>query len=552
MTVLANGHALVVLATAHGVGEAAEKLGVILAALLASVVVLARPPRVSERARAAAALGAVVLTPVLLIADIWNTSQLHSLRHHPAVAVAAILLGLGIVAALAVVMDRRPSLVPVLAVAALPFRLPISSGGTTSNLLIPLYLVVGAGILAFAVPRLRGPDRRIDFDRPDGDGAGAPAPGGADRPPGRLEWLLMAFVVLFSLQAAYSADFTKALQQLVFFYIPFALLLALLRRVRWDRRLLLLCLGVAVVEAVVFAGIGFVEYSRRELLLNPKVVAADQYDNYFRVNSLFFDPSIYGRFLALVMLCVTTVVLWTRRQRDVLIGGAILLWLLGGLITSFSQSSIVALLVGLAVLAAYRWDVRSTAAVCLVVLAVGVAIVVFAPRGSHIGLSGSSSANSATSGRTTLITNGLSLFGDRPLQGWGPGAFPVEYRRHNNASSENATSASHTIPITVAAEQGIVGLALYVALLVAAFWRLFEGARASPARIAIAACFTALVVHTMTYADFLEDPVTWTLLGIGSALAVVAVPTAAERYALRRQRAAERQQPAPGAVGAAQ
>jgi hypothetical protein len=28
-----------------------------------------------------------------------------------------------------------------------------------------------------------------------------------------------------------------------------------------------------------------------------------------------------------------------------------------------------------------------------------------------------------------------------------------------------------------------------------------------------------LVLHTWTYADFLEDPITWTLLGIGVALA---------------------------------
>jgi O-antigen ligase len=294
-----------------------------------------------------------------------------------------------------------------------------------------------------------------------------------------------------------------------------------------------------------------VEYARRQLLLNPKVVQANQYDNYFRVNSLFFDPSIYGRFLALVMLCVTTLVLWSRRRRDVLVGGAVLLWLLGGLITSFSQSSIAALLLGLAVLAAWRWDVRRTLAVCLGVLALGVAIVVFAPSGSHIGLSSSKSADSATSGRATLVRHGLSLFADRPLQGYGPGSFPLEYRRHNHASTENATSASHTIAITVAAEQGIVGLALYVALVVAAFWRLFAGARASPARIALAACFAALVLHTMTYADFLEDPVTWTLLGIGSALAMAGLPTAAERYARRRERAAQARPPA-GAVGAAQ
>ena len=71
----------------------------------------------------------------------------------------------------------------------------------------------------------------------------------------------------------------------------------------------------------------------------------------------------------------------------------------------------------------------------------------------------------------------------------------------------------------MAAEQGIVGLAMYAALLVSALAVLFRGAGRSPPRIAIAACFAALVLHTWTYADFLEDPLTWTLLGIGVALA---------------------------------
>jgi O-antigen ligase len=88
--------------------------------------------------------------------------------------------------------------------------------------------------------------------------------------------------------------------------------------------------------------------------------------------------------------------------------------------------------------------------------------------------------------------------------------------------------------VTVAAEQGLIGLVVYVALLVSAFAVLFRGAGrsparpmpgdtrlrlASPARLAIAACFAALVLHTWTYADFLEDPFTWTLLAIGVALA---------------------------------
>ncbi len=80
--------------------------------------------------------------------------------------------------------------------------------------------------------------------------------------------------------------------------MPFALLFALLRRLPWTRQLLLTGLAIAVVEAVLFSGVGFIEYATKHLLLNPKVVQANNYDNYFRVNSLFFDPSIYGRFLA--------------------------------------------------------------------------------------------------------------------------------------------------------------------------------------------------------------------------------------------------------------
>jgi len=73
--------------------------------------------------------------------------------------------------------------------------------------------------------------------------------------------------------------------------------------------------------------------------------------------------------------------------------------------------------------------------------------------------------------------------------------------------------------VTIAAEQGILGLAVYAALLLSAFIVLFRGAGRSPPRMAIAACFAALVLHTWTYADFLEDPFTWTLLAIGVALA---------------------------------
>jgi len=417
--------------------------------------------------------------------------------------IAAGIATLVITGALTVLMRRRPDAFPLLAIFALPFRLPISVDGRTVNLLIPLYLVIAAGTIAHLIPRWLNRDML------------------PRRSPIALEWLLLVAVVLYALQGLYSTDHAKAAENVAFFYIPFGLLFLLLRDVHWTRELVLRCLGVAVALAVVFAGIGFVEYARKQLFLNPKVVAANEYGNYFRVNSLFFDPNIYGRFLAIVMIAVTTVVLWSRNRREVLIGAGVLGWLLAGLVTSFSQSSIAALLLGLAVLAAYRWDVRATVYVTGALVAIAAVVVLAAPPSLHFGLNGSGgSTSNATSGRTKLISGGLELFADRPLYGYGAGSFETEYKRHGRTrDAANATSASHTIPVTVAAEQGILGLIVYVALLVAAFTVLFAGAGRSPPRIALAACFAALVLHTWTYADFLEDPVTWTLLGIGVALA---------------------------------
>jgi putative inorganic carbon (hco3(-)) transporter len=41
---------------------------------------------------------------------------------------------------------------------------------------------------------------------------------------------------------------------------------------------------------------------------------------------------------------------------------------------------------------------------------------------------------------------------------------------------------------------------------------------AAVARAAIGAAFCALVLHTLVYAAFLEDPLSWTLLAVGAAL----------------------------------
>jgi O-antigen ligase len=468
-------------------------------------------------------LGALAIAPVILVFHISDSDQFRTLTDRPGLAAAAAAGGVVVVLALAWAIHRWPSLLPVLAVAAVPFRVPIALGGTTANLLVPLYGVVAAGVLAYAIPRL-----------------GETEPEGSRRGAGALEWALAAFVALYAIQASYSIDFDRALENVVFFYVPFALLFVLVSRIAWTARLTAACLGVLVALALAFAGIGFVEYATRHLFLNPKVIASNQLQDYFRVNSLFFDPNIYGRFLAIVMLLVVAWLVWTRRSRDVVVCAVVLVVLWGGLVLTLSQSSFAALLIGLAVLGGMRWSVKKAAALAAAFLVAGAVFVLVAPSTVRLDLGSSKSANSATSGRYDLISGGVGLFADRPVQGWGSGAFPRQYRRAEHVSAERATSASHTIPITVAAEQGAIGLAAYLGVLVCALWRLLRGASSVPARAAVGAAFVALLAHTMMYAAFLEDPLAWALLAVGTALAVAAgrrraiVPPEAEPTARER------------------
>jgi putative inorganic carbon (HCO3(-)) transporter len=504
------------------------KLGVVVVALFAAGTLLLR----ERRQRALAMLGALVLAPVLLLSDIWDSPQLHLVHRHPLFAVVGAIFAVAVLAAVARVIARHPGVLAPLAVVALPFRIPIQTGPTTSNLLVPLYLVVAAGALAWIVPALRATP---GSDPPEADGSGGWAIW--------VERLLAIYVVLYGIQAVYSPSFETALQQMVFFYVPFALLYRLLRDLRWTRDTIRICLLLTVALALIFSAIGFVEYATKSIILNSKLVVANDLHTYFTVNSVFFDPDIFGRYLALVMILLAVLLIYDRPQREQVqtIVALAVLWV--GLLLTLSRSSLGALLVGLAVLAALRWKPSRALVIAVVVIALGGLAVAATPRtfGLNQGING------ASSGRGGLVSGGLSLFADRPVWGWGSGSFVKEYRAHHRATA-TTLSASHTIPITVGAEQGLIGELAYLALVLAALVCLIRRARGDPIRSAIGAAFAALVFHTLLYADFLEDPVTWALLGVGVSLAVTPLPAAvaAAPAGLRARLSRSRAAPAAG------
>ena len=473
--------------------------GLVIAAACAAASILLP----AGRMRSAAMLTALVLFPVLILGDQWHNHQIVELRHDEAKAAVAIVLGTVIVIALAWVFRRWPVLMPLSIIGTLPFRVPLESGGETANLLVPLYVVIAAGVLAAMF---------------------LPPPAEKRRP----RWVaktLAIFVVLYALQALYSEDYSKGLQEVCFFLVPFTLAYILLRELPWDRRLLVWALILVTAEALAFVLIGSVEYASRSLFWNQAVIRSNEFHTYFRVNSIFWDPNIYGRYLALVLVVLTAAVMWIRERRPfwLLCGAILILWL--GLAQTFSQSSFIALLAGLAVLAALRWSWRWTLGV-VVVGAVGAALVVILIGGKGFDLN---RINLETSGRANLVSGGAELFSERPLWGYGSGSFQQAYINHLETEKKAPVTISHTEPITVASEQGLVGLVAYLALVVVSLWTMAAGlwsrttGRDPPyvfiARAGVLAAFVALLIHTMAYAGFFQDPITWVLMAVGASLA---------------------------------
>jgi O-antigen ligase len=467
------------------------------------------------RLRSLAMLTALILFPVLILGDQWHSHQIVDLRDSPSRLVFLGVLAIISSVALAYVFKRWPVLLPLAVIAALPFRIPLHAGGDTANLLVPLYLVIAGGVVAAFLPAggtVGGPAPEDALAT--GGGGGSPAVTGPAGPATWVPRLLAAVVVLYALQALYSEDFSKGLQNACFFFVPFSLVYGLLRDITWDRRLLTLALWVIGISAACFVLVGTVEWVTRSLFWNDQVIRSNEFHTYFRVNSVFWDPNIYGRYLALVAVIATSALLWARERRTLalLTGLIAIVWF--GLVPTFSQSSYAALLAGLVVLAALRWSVKWTA-IAAVAGVVGTMLIVT--------LAGSFSfdrINIDTSGRANLVSGGIHLFAQRPVYGYGSGSFPKAYRQHVD-TREAPVSVSHTEPITVAAEQGLVGLVAYAALLVAALWTMARGLlrRLSVARAAVLATFVALLVHTMAYAGFFEDPITWVLLAAAVSLA---------------------------------
>ena len=438
---------------------------------------------------------------------------------------AAALLGLVVLVAAAALLSRRPAWVPVAVLLAAPFRPPLDFSGSNRffvafaedgrlGRLLPLYFVLAAAGLALGWRTLRGAEVR--------------------ELPRVLALPAAAFLGFAFLSLLWADDLEAGANMLTFFTLPFAALLAVVARAEfpdWAPRVLAIC---AIALASVFAAVGVWQAITHKLFFYaPNLAVSNANTDFFRVTSLFGDPSLYGRHVVLGIGIVLTL-LATGRARDLtLLAALALMW--AGLFFSYSQSSMTALLLVTLALAFATGDRPVRRAVGLLALGAAVAALGF----GAVKVIGGESVNRVTSDRTERVEDALRVIREDPVQGVGIGGQPRASRLAAGSDRPTANYVSHTTPLTVTAELGAIGLLLYLWLLYGGARAIFEVWRSEPALgLALGASLLALFVHALFYSGFLEDPLTWFVFAVAAGWLMRPVPAEVARAERARVRAA--------------
>ena len=101
----------------------------------------------------------------------------------------------------------------------------------------------------------------------------------------------------------WTIDTKDAAIQIVFFYLPFPVLfLAVVALWPFIQRALPTLAGVTIVLATAISALALVQYEAQWIFWNAKLQQDDIYSQFFRVNGIFYDPNIMGRYLAIGIL----------------------------------------------------------------------------------------------------------------------------------------------------------------------------------------------------------------------------------------------------------
>ena len=410
-------------------------------------------------------------------------------------AVAAVVGGAAAVG-LAALFLRWPWLLPMAALACAPARVPVKVGGEEASLLLPLYAVVIAGVLALAWELFRGNGRAREL--------------------GPLAWPLAAFIAWAGSRSSGATARVGSRGSLAAFYLPFGLLAL-------DARTL--AVAATLVEgarAPTDRDGGRVRRDRDLPVADPRRLLEPEGDHRERLRA------VLPRQLALLGP-LDLRALPRRRDPRRARGRALRrparldrsprsrssrLWI--GLVFSFSQSSFVALVAGVLGAIALSWERRAVVALGLAVLALLAAgFVVPSVRGgdprqhrprdrkpldardgrpAHRRATTRSGASGSAGSRARTASGSASVRRTRRGR-----------RRTTRRSPSRRSSAFQACSCSGGCRDRP--------------WLPFRRASrsfAGRASLCFGLALLAILVHSLFYNAFFEDPMSWSLLGLSA------------------------------------
>jgi hypothetical protein len=457
-----------------------QAIAAVVAAAGLGILLVVRDPAARRAAALLWVAGTAVLAARLLHSSIDRAGTVVS--EHPVFVVPAAVVGIACLVAAAAAFHRWPWAFAVACVLAAPVRIPVHFGAQDAKLLLPLYGILLAGALAtlYDVARAREPQL----------------------PPRGPATPLAAFVAFSALSLTWTVDLHQGAVTVLFFYLPFAFMAMRIAQLGWSPDGLRLVFATQAGLAVLFAAVALGQEATHRIFWNPSVEVSNAYRSFFRVNSLFWDASVYGRFMAVTLVLCAGVAVY-RGMTPAL--GAAMAFMFAGLYFTYSQSSYFAVAAGVLAVGTGLWSRRITIALVAAGAAALVAVLAVALRGN--------SANRVSDERSHLIRLGWRVIRHHPLLGAGLSGLPKAAVAGTAHPFRVKGAASHTTPVTVAAELGPIGFLLYLWVLGAIT---AAGARlrgAGPVPRVLLAALIAIFASSLFYDSFFEDPTMWLLAG---------------------------------------
>lgn len=261
-----------------------------------------------------------------------------------------------------------------------------------------------------------------------------------------------------------------------------------------------------------------------ELLTNNFIWLAEIYQPINRINATFVDANIYARFL-LIGCIATAILMYGATRMGKFMGVLVLALQIVALLGTGSRMGWLAMIIaaiGLAALVPRRIVVVSIIGVLALS---GISIFLNQDLLSRV-LDLTQNFWAVSTQRHYLITSGIEMFLQKPLQGIGLAGFQEAMLTTYASVVQNGVSLSHTALVTTAAELGIIGLGVLIAFFAVLYGRVAcirKGIKFSSEQLLDAKRYyweifailaiTTIFISAQGEGRFLEDPYLWILVG---------------------------------------